>query len=233
MRWSFAVFDWAMRRRRACRGRLGDFRVVGFGSGHRCNSLGPQHLRSAARASRKLGVALVVYQGRGVQVLAVGVGVQVPAPGQGVQPQREGRGPFGPWRFHDWGFWAPRLCLTSRKQISIAQRARTGRRRGGGGGRVGGEEVVVGLAPSGSRTMRRVTRWVWFTRYQSTRRTWTSLVMGVPRTSAATSSSPGRVVPWTVVRGWAAARPWCGGVRVCRCVVARPDGARRRGASVR
>ena len=42
--------------------------------------------RTAARASRKLGVFLPAYQGLGIQVWPV-VGVEVPAPDGGVEPQ--------------------------------------------------------------------------------------------------------------------------------------------------
>ena len=102
--------------------------------------------RSAARASRKLGVALVGYQARGVQVWPSGVGVQVPAPGQGVQPQREGGGALGPLAFPRLGVLPAEVLFdVAEADLDPPAGGVPGDDSGGGGGRVGGEEVVIGL----------------------------------------------------------------------------------------
>src|SRR5665811_934584 len=78
--------------------------------------------RSAARASRKLGVLFVRYQGLGVQVRPVGWLVRYQHQMVACSHRERAAARSGPRRFQDWGLCPPRSCLTSRKQTSMAQR---------------------------------------------------------------------------------------------------------------
>ena len=79
--------------------------------------------RSAARASRKLGLVLVRYQGRGVQVRPVGWVVRYQHQVVACSHSHSAAARSGPRRFQDCGFCPSRCCLTSRKQTSMAQRS--------------------------------------------------------------------------------------------------------------
>src|ERR1019366_4957283 len=67
--------------------------------------------RSAARASRKLGVLLRGYQGLGIQVSPAGCSVRYKVPGHGVQPERQARCPFRALAFPRLGVLASEVLL--------------------------------------------------------------------------------------------------------------------------
>jgi hypothetical protein len=79
--------------------------------------------RSAARASRKLGVTLDRYQGRTIQVRPPGWAWIYQHHVAVCSHNDRAAARSGPCRFRDCGSWSPRSCLVSLNVTSMAHLA--------------------------------------------------------------------------------------------------------------